>query len=357
MSKIAVIGGGIFGTVAALELAAVGHEVTIFEKEELILSKGTKNSQNRLHLGLHYPRDLDTARQSVTGFQSFQNRFPNSVDLDFPNYYALALKDSKTDLSNFLKFANEAKIDIKEVQMDYLKDLGINPEDYAGIWLCNEGVIDISILRSLIQDEIKKSTVKILTKTEIVHAESNGSWHLWDQDHRVSKFDLVFRCTYGSDRMTINQTDHKIRNYEFHKTAILNVELNQPRFGFTIIDGDFLTILPDGKSKNSLVYAPSISTLLRSEGINYPEEWDTLSEAEFAVLCIKLSERVEKWTPGVRINKVNGAMLAVRSIQPNVSDTDRRTSSIVSISDNFYDVWSGKIDHCVDLSRQMLDLS
>lgn len=353
---MAVIGGGIFGTVGALALASAGHEVKLFEKERKILSKATENSQNRLHLGLHYPRDLDTARQSVLGFKSFQDRFKNAVDVTFPNYYALGATSSKTNREDFIKFAELAKITIKEIDPKTLRHIGANPSDYAGIWICNEGVIDINILRHQIVDELKQSKVELMTQTEIKRAWSAKNWVLEDQKNVKHEFDTVFRCTYGSDRIAINEKIHSVRNYEYHKTAILNVKLNQPRFGFTIVDGDFLTILPDGKSERSLIYAPSISTLFKYEGKEYPEDWDSLALKELDAFSKKLIKRLSEWLPLIEIEQINRTMLAVRSIQPNVSKTDSRTSSIFRIANNFYDIWSGKIDHCVDLSKKMVEL-
>lgn len=356
MSNIAIIGGGIFGTVGALELSKAGHKVTLFEKENSLLSKATENSQNRLHLGLHYPRDLDTAKQSVLGFRSFLARYRDSVDFDFPNYYALAVNESRTNLSNFLTFADEAQIEIKEVDPNELKYLGLREEDYSGVWICEEGVIDIPTLKLRIGEEIRQSSVKVLTNTEIKIAKLDENWLLLDDQGYKYEFDSVFRCTYGSDRIEINAAQVSERSYEFHKTAILNVNLKAARFGFTIIDGDFLTILPDGKSNRSLIYAPSISTLLKNEGQNYPIEWDDLKPSEQSKFTRDLVHRTHNWLPGVQFESINRIMLAVRSIQPNLSSTDRRTSSISETAPNFYDIWSGKIDHCVDLSSHMLDL-
>jgi glycine/D-amino acid oxidase-like deaminating enzyme len=356
LSQVAVIGGGIFGTVGALALASAGHRVTLFEREQQLLTKATQNSQNRLHLGLHYPRDLDTARQSVLGFQSFKDRYGEAVDLTFPNYYALAAKNSKTNRDDFIRFAEIANISIKEIDPKTLQYIGANPLDYAGIWLCNEGVIDIPLLRLQLINELRKSNVEVLTKTEILSAQLYDRWRLLDERSNSYTFDTVFRCTYGSDRIKVNDDPHPMRNYEYHKTAILNVQLNQPRFGFTIVDGDFLTVLPDGKSNRSLIYAPSISTLIRFEGEEYPAEWDTFSISDLNIFRDKLLKRLNDWLPSVEVQQINRIMLAIRSIQPNVSKTDSRTSSVIKKSNNFYDIWSGKIDHCVDLSNKMVEL-
>ena len=81
MSKVAVIGAGAFGVTIAIELANKGHSILLFEKDGEILMGATAKSQNRLHLGLHYPRDLETAIQSKLGFIKFSKRYPTPIDV------------------------------------------------------------------------------------------------------------------------------------------------------------------------------------------------------------------------------------------------------------------------------------
>jgi hypothetical protein len=38
-----------------------------------------------------------------------------------------------------------------------------------------------------------------------------------------------------------------------------------------------------------------------------------------------------------------------------MQDTDRRTSSVTRISGNILDIWSGKIDHSVEISEVVLE--
>jgi L-2-hydroxyglutarate oxidase LhgO len=60
-SLVTVTGGGIFGCTTALELSAKGFDVNLFELNDDILKGASKNNFNRVHLGYHYPRDLETA--------------------------------------------------------------------------------------------------------------------------------------------------------------------------------------------------------------------------------------------------------------------------------------------------------
>jgi hypothetical protein len=79
----------------------------------------------RLHLGLHYPRDLETAIQSRRGYESFLNKFSDGVNLTFSNYYAIAKEGSKVSTTEFKAFAHAANISIKAVSTDVLEDKGV----------------------------------------------------------------------------------------------------------------------------------------------------------------------------------------------------------------------------------------
>ena len=67
--NVAIVGCGIFGAVTALRLSELGMKVDVFESNAGPLSGASYNNQNRLHLGFHYPRDHETAKQCIRGFE------------------------------------------------------------------------------------------------------------------------------------------------------------------------------------------------------------------------------------------------------------------------------------------------
>ena len=67
--NVVIIGGGIFGLSAAIVLGENGFsEVTVLEKEFDIMTKASLVNQNRIHMGYHYPRSLQTGRESLMGY-------------------------------------------------------------------------------------------------------------------------------------------------------------------------------------------------------------------------------------------------------------------------------------------------
>ncbi|MFN3453891.1 MAG: FAD-dependent oxidoreductase, partial [Pseudobdellovibrio sp.] len=61
-TKVAIIGGGIFGATAAYILAKEGFKVTLFEKESELFGGASLFNHNRHHFGFHYPRIVQTAQ-------------------------------------------------------------------------------------------------------------------------------------------------------------------------------------------------------------------------------------------------------------------------------------------------------
>jgi len=358
MKRVAVIGAGIFGSETAILLKKNGYEVTIFERENNILIGASKSSILRLHLGFHYPRDLDTAIQSRIGYTSFLNRFPSVVDFNFRNFYAVALENSKISNRQFLDFVKAAGIDMSEVQKDELDDLGFANDKIDSLFQANEGVICMPRLRTQLLQEIDLLGIKVVFDTEVIRAtKSRGKWIIKDKNNEESEFDFVVRATYGHDRMQIvGETSTTSRQYEFHKTLVLDVNINLQGVGMTVIDGDFLTVLPKANAQSHLIYAPSPSRMKVFTGETYPKEWDQLEEESIRRGEAALIQRYKEWFKKDIDILVNERLVTVRAVESGVKRTDRRTSSISTIAEKFFDIHSGKIDHCVGTSNEVLNL-
>ena len=353
MKNIAVVGAGVFGSEIAIQLAKQGHEVTLFEKKSDILLEATAKSQNRLHLGLHYPRDLETAIQSRDGYTNFSNRFPTAIRSNFPNYYALASNESKVSLDAYEEFAMQAGIDITAVEE--VPELEIVSSKLSRIWKCNEGVIDINTLRSLLRKDLDENCVKLQHNIEITECLLNSSkWTVVSPVESFFGFDRIIRTTYGLDYIESNIESISNREYEYHHTMVLEVKSKNPTVGMTVVDGDFITLLPNGFSNDYLLYAPKLSVRAKFQGSRYPSEWNVPANSEFDGMESALLSRAKEWFPSFQIEGKPKRNITVRSIQPNVSSTDKRTSQVREIAEGFYDVWSGKIDHCVEVSQEIL---
>lgn len=350
--RIAVIGGGIFGVTAAVELAKDFHTVTLFEKNVEILQGATPRSQNRLHLGLHYPRDLATAKQSILGFKEFGDVFGDAVFSGFPNYYAIPKHSSKVDPSEFVEFCTVAGIKISPVSDGPVLPNGVKVKNISGLWTCGEGVIDMKILREILKDMLTKQKIEVQLGTEVSSlVEVASGWTLESNSGTLGRFDLVVRCTYSSDSIELHSQNFIPFPRIFHKTLIQVIESTQNRFGLTIIDGDFLTILPQGFSKKLLSYGPSISTRQKAESYLRPLDWVDSSKTDIIDFQSQMKTRIDHWLENWDYEITSEYLETIRTIAVGVESTDRRTSHVKNSAPRLIEVWSGKIDHAVEISK------
>lgn len=354
--KIAVIGAGIFGCLTALETSKAGHQVILYEKSDEILNGATPKSQNRLHLGLHYPRDLATARQSVEGFKTFSSIFSDAINSQFPNYYAIAQEKSKVSVQEFEDFARLAGITIKEFDKGFKLENGVQVKNVSRMWECHEGVIDMDILREMIRNQIQSSQVELRLDSEVKTLEKDGNlWRLLTDDEE-STYDFVIKCTYSSDSISIEAKDFLLRTRLYHKTLIQVIESSDNNFGVTIVDGDFLTILPQGFTNRLLAYGPSISTRKALEAKSMPENWADGSHEEINQFRLQIRERIDWWLGDWEYELSEDYLETTRTIEVGVEATDRRTSQVLMPHERFVEIWSGKIDHAIDISRRIPSL-
>lgn len=351
--KVAVIGAGIFGCLTALEVAKAGHDVTLFEKNFDILNGATPNSQNRLHLGLHYPRDLETARQSVEGFKTFSSAFPEAINTNFPNYYAIAREGSKVSVEAFENFARKAGIPIKQFDNGFELTNGVKVKNVSRIWECKEGVIDMNSLRESLRRKIESSSIELRLNSDVKTLRKiDGNW-LLEINHEEQIYDFTIRCTYSADSIKIDAKNFSARSRMYHKTLIQVIESKVNNFGITIVDGDFLTVLPQGFTSNSLAYGPSVSTRRIAEAKSIPENWANGSRQEIDHFRLQMRERIDSWLGDWEYEFSEDYLETTRTIEVGVEATDRRTSQVLMSEEKFIEIWSGKIDHAIDISRKI----
>lgn len=354
--KIAVIGAGVFGCLSSLELANCGHEVTLYEKDSKLVNGATAKSQNRLHLGLHYPRDLETALQSVSGFTTFRNRFPEAINLGFENFYAISNKNSRVSAAEFEGFARLAGIQITPNSEGNHLPNGLIIRNAEKIWKCHEGVIDMKILAETLSLLISQSSVDLKLNSEVTHLRKfEKQWILNTLDSE-DVYDYVVRCTYSSDRIEVDSPNYSPKARIYHKTLIQVIESEVNNFGITVVDGDFLTILPRGYSSELLAYGPSISTRRAIEALKLPDDWVEITDSEVAIFRSQIDYRINEWIEGWNFRLTNKVLETTRTIEVGVETTDRRTSQVLNSQDGIIDIWSGKIDHAVEISQKLPQL-
>ena len=117
---IKIIGAGLFGCAIGYELNRRGHDVTIIEQDNEIMQRASKCNHNRLHLGYHYPRSIETAKQSLDGLLTFLINYKEAIVSNFPNVYLVAKENSKVTAEEFIAFCEKVNISHIPTSLDCL---------------------------------------------------------------------------------------------------------------------------------------------------------------------------------------------------------------------------------------------
>ena len=375
MSKICIIGAGMFGMDLAVSLAAIGHAVTVYEKRNFFLEGTTAQSLLRIHSGFHYPRDFETANQSSTSYPIFFKKYKNFIHRAFPNYYAIARVGSKTSTDQFEKFIKQLGYPYTRQKNQYKMQSFFASSKFASIYQVKEGVLDINGLKRFFKDTCQNLKIDVFFNREITDLIYNPKDNKWEitsnalnkdlkshyySSFQAQQFDFVIDATHSQGNFYSNL--EKKSTTEFQIVHMVNFKCQTSNFGLTVLDGNFITVLPFLDSQKNLmsVYSPEYSVKLRHIGISAPSEWlssNNLGEFFSVAKTNKnLINLLKSWIPGISPIEIISTKTGIRSIEANVQATDRRTSQVFEIEKNFFKINSTKIDHCVQTTEQILHL-
>ena len=355
-SNIAIIGCGIFGALSALELAKRGNKVTIFESNNIILNGASLNNQNRLHLGYHYPRSDETAQQCIKSFETFKSRFPSSILENFTNAYFISKNKSKVSPDNYLKFCDRNGLKYKLLDINRFHPK-VN-EVSLGV-LTQEVVYDCKILRSLIIKMLADLDIQVLSNCKIEKAKfKNEKYDLFSKSKKFSNFDALINSSYSDINRITSQLGFVTRKQQYEYTIIPIIKLDINSIGITILDGDFMTLLPYGKTNNFLLYHVKHS-VFETKIQNYlPTNWQTdksklIKENEIKNIFNKIIEECSLFMPEIKSSSYLGSLQGSRMVLKNQELDDKRLSSLKSYGNNYYTIYSGKIDHAIEVSEKL----
>lgn len=261
-----VIGGGLFGSFSALTLAKRGLRVCLVEQGSELLQRASFVNQARLHTGLHYPRSLDTAQESIIYHEKFRNSFPTAVK-DFDQIYAISRYSSKTSGEEFLKFINRLGIKVQEIpQTTYFHKSTI-----SHAFRVEEPTFDIEELRKILKKQINDSpniTVRLDSKVIGGSIGDSVSTIQLDSGHVLSAGGLIIAAYAGING--IRELLGLVRMPLIFELADIHLGLVPPSLknvGFTVMDGPFWSIMPFGNSNFSSLTSVGLTPLEKSSGL------------------------------------------------------------------------------------------
>lgn len=328
MNKTLIIGAGLFGCAIGYELDNVGYDVTIIEKNSDIMLEASKLNHNRVHFGYHYPRSLETAKQSLDGLEYFTKHYIKSIVSGFPNYYMVANKNSNVNEKQYLNFCES--LNINHEYNNYPSNKLINKDLISFSVKVYEPVYDYQSLKRQVKNKISKLNLKF--NTEIVDFD---------------KYDKIINTSYSNINVVNKILGVPQLNLRFQDVVIPIFEMDSEPFGLTVMDGPFCSVLPKGREKNKfLLYNPKYSVLRESDENNFNGD-------DFDIDVIY--KKSEKYFPFLSNVKPNGYWRTIRALPKN-NDDSRISEIFINDNSNVVSVLSGKITTCHKIGLELVKL-
>lgn len=352
---IGVIGGGVFGCASAARLAGAGYRVSLFERHSGLLLGATRNCHNRLHIGCHYPRSPDTARQCIDGLDSFRALAPVCVCADFSSLYLVASAGSLTTSDQYARFCASLGIQHsillpQDLAIDVLGcDIGIQ---------CNEPVFEVDALRHALQTRLVSLQVALHCGSEVakISRGSDGFFlHTTDAVHDVN---AVVDCSYADLNRLRCQLGHAPVEYAFEYAVVPVLELDLPRQAVTVMDGPFCSLLPQGSSSRFLLYDVRCSRVESHQGTQMDPRWRRRGTSPFSrmrhdTFLSSIVRSAARFIPAVESARLVEFLEGPRILLPGRAD-DARPSFMTRVEAGFFSVFSGKVSHASTVADSVL---
>ena len=356
---VAIIGCGMFGAEIAIKAKSLGLTVEVYEAKNDILFAASANNQNRLHLGFHYPRDLETGKQSIRGFEPFRQKYRDCIQAGFLNAYFVANNGSLTSPKDFLDFCEKLGASYRGIPTGSFP-VRINGAD-TGI-LCEEVVYDCATLRELVWQQLRCENINVALGERISKLTKIGDRYRLESSNAAPVLaSAVVNASYSDINRLTEQLGHGVSERQYEYTAVPIIKLDIPKVGVTIMDGPFMTILPHGKSSNFLLYNVEHTLIAKEVASQLNPTWLDPQSAPFAKVdkpqyFRKMIELCKTYVPALERATVVGYLEGPRMVLARQENSDARPSIVNGYDESYFAVFAGKIDHCMWVAEDVCDL-
>ncbi|MCQ2515583.1 MAG: FAD-dependent oxidoreductase [Saccharofermentans sp.] len=367
-----IIGAGLYGLYSALFCGKKGQSVLILECDQKAFGRATYINQARVHQGYHYPRSLSTAMKSAYYFERFNKDYAFCINKEFDKIYATSSEYSWTSGEQFKSFCKAGNIMCEELNASkYFRD---NMCD--GAFLTREYTYDAKILRDYFLtklEDYKNVTIKFGADiTSIDKLDDCYLIYLKDQEDVSSAF--VLNSTYASTNQILDMVGYDKFGIKYELCEIILCEVNEElkKYGFTIMDGPFFSIMPFGKtglhSLTSVTFTPhttsydalpTFSCQELSQGYCNPNKLGNCNNCPAKPLSAYpyMSSLARKYLRDEYQFEYKESLFSMKPILVSSEIDDSRPTVIrtYSTKPTFVGVLSGKINTVYDLDEVLSD--
>jgi len=347
--NVCIIGGGIFGLTIALHLSKFCKLIKVYEYNSKVLYGATKFNHNRHHFGFHYPRSLETAKQCLEAQKDFDRFYKNCIDYSFENYYAISKKNSKINFRNFEKFCQKINLKIKKIK---IPNEIFNKIKISKCYLVKEGVYNFDKMKLVLLKRLsQKKNIKIIKGIHVNSYVDVNSTITYKKNKKFFKesFDHVINATYSNLNNHIYKRKNKVQ-MEYNLQEMCKLKIKGKRFGSTILDGEFPSILPIAGKKNEYLFAHvKYSQLVKKISTTIPKK---IIKKEYKSNLQRTISESEKYLHVLKKSKVIGNFKVIRSVNVD-NQKDSRKSEIIKYKNGNFSIFSGKIITVENLAKKM----
>lgn len=345
--KALVVGAGIHGITIACELAKLNVDVTVIDSNHEILMGTSNCTHNRVNMGYHYPRSLETAVECYQGFEFFQRNLPSALYYPTSCYYAIDSSDSLVNSSQYQDFLKSAGL---KYSCEYPSDNILVPDHIEESFKVWEPCYDVQMLRRIYHQKIENLSVKLVLGFSMQSGKIDNKKVMLTSNvnHRISdNFDIIVNATYASTNsvQSILGCREPRKTYCYQKTEVVVVSYDKaPLPAVTVMDGPFMTVLPylQGGHRNKYVVYDVVSSVHEeSVGEFMPQSFRT---PQLTSKYEEMLDRGRKYFAFMDDLTPQTSLWALRPIPLTTLENDSRVTNLIKhdVHDCFYSVLEGK---------------
>ena len=229
-------------------------------------------------------------------------------------------------------------------------DFFINKSKIENGILVKEPIFDYKILRTMLMDDLLKSTVRVLTKKhpkKII--KNNNIFSIVLNDNSDLECDFIINATYSGLNDILKLVDSKL-NLKFQDVVLPIFEYEIEKFGLTVMDGPFCSILPLGNDKNKFILS-NVKYSILSEKKSNDLPTLNLTDSEIQKMIDDIYFNSAEFFPFLTNVKKAGFWRTTKCLP--INNDDSRISSIFEHPEfsNFISILQGKITTCINIAQ------
>jgi predicted dehydrogenase len=351
--RVAVVGGGIFGAVAAIELGRF-CDVTVFERHGELMTEASYLNQWRHHAGFHYPRSYDQIQEIKAARGAFEAQYGEAIMRWYPAYFCTSISAVEIPAERYLAacISNGLNFSVEDAPADVL--------DRSQVSLClkvDEGVYDYELLQRLVRDRLlANSGIALCLGTEVIDAEivADAVKRITvrrDEGIDTQDFDYLVNTTYANRNLIASWCGFPVESLRFYSDEILVLRLPIEQICVSIMDGPFTSLVGMGTDGLFMLSQPlngGFRAVVTDDGLP-PAPRSMRSNRD------NMLASAARYLPILKQAEVVESRFTLRAVPALTKDFDARPTVVTDHGFGCWSVLGGKILTCVNNAREIAD--